>query len=641
MLRQELLPSGTAVGRYVVEERIGGGGMGEVYRARDSVLGRRVALKILPESLAGDRDRVERFIREARAASSLNHPAIVTVYDSGVAAGVPYLAMELIDGESLAQWSRRNPKKVSEVLAQIADGLSRAHASGLVHRDLKPDNIMVARGGFAKILDFGIAKLIERDRVGTGSSGSRPAEAGLHTDTAPAALLGTAAFMSPEQVERRGVDHRSDVFSFGCLMHAVIEGCSPFERGSSVKTMHAVVNDAAPALNAPLHLQRIARRCLNKDPDERYQSIRDVALDLREKPAETELRPKRTAVWLAAPLLMTGVAGVAIWLLGARSVEAPQITMQRITNSGRVMTGAVSPDGRYAVHATLDGDTESVWVRQIATGTDVRIIPPVDGFYADMKVSPDGNYAFYAYATRSNPNVEDVYEIPMLGGESRKVVDNIDGNFAVSPDGHRIAFQRFHAVERVYRMFVKDLDSGKETVVARARFPKYIGGAPAWAPDGEHLTIVTGIAQDSKALPSIVQLDIRTKQLERINIPPWPFIGTIAWLPDASGMVICASDRRQPSQLWFVPANGKAPAKITSDIAAYGGASVMSDSKTLAAFRAENSVNLWLVPLDRPQDARALTTGLGNFFGTGGVEWLSDREFVYTVYSGESAPSIR
>jgi len=229
--------------------------MGEVYSARDSVLDRRVALKILPESLAADRDRVERFMREARAASSLNHPAIVTVYDCGVADGVPYLAMELIDGESLGQWSRRNPKKLTGVLAQIADGLARAHASGLVHRDPKPDNIMVARGGFAKILDFGIAKLIERDG-GTSS-----------IDTAPATLLGTAAFMSPEQIEGRAVDHRSDIFAFGCVMHAAIEGRSPFERDSQVKTMNAVVNDAAPPLNAPLHLLRTAHRCLSKDPD--------------------------------------------------------------------------------------------------------------------------------------------------------------------------------------------------------------------------------------------------------------------------------------------------------------------------------------------------------------------------------------
>ncbi|HJT16556.1 MAG TPA: serine/threonine-protein kinase, partial [Thermoanaerobaculia bacterium] len=283
-MRKDLLPSGTTIGRYVVEERVGAGGMGDVYSARDSVLGRPVALKILPESLAADRDRVERFMREARAASSLNHPAIVTVYDCGVARGVPYLAMELIDGESLGPWSRRNPRKLTGVLAQIADGLARAHASGLVHRDLKPDNIMVARGGFAKILDFGIAKLIERDAAPSP------------TETAPSALLGTAAFMSPEQIEGRAIDHRSDIFSFGCVIYAAIEGRSPFERESQVKTMNAVVNDAAPPLNAPQHLQRIAHRCLAKDPDERYQSIKDVALDLREGPLDIASRPDRRAM---------------------------------------------------------------------------------------------------------------------------------------------------------------------------------------------------------------------------------------------------------------------------------------------------------------------------------------------------------
>lgn len=289
----------------------------------------------------------------------------------------------------------------------------------------------------------------------------------------------------------------------------------------------------------------------------------------------------------------------------------------------------------------LDGDSEAVWVRQLATGTDVRIIPPADGLYGDVKVSPDGNYVYYSYIPRSNPNVSDVYQIPILGGESRRVAENIDGLFAISPDGTHIAYRRMSAVDRIQKLIVKEIDGGPETVVLKFTFPKFVGGAPAWSPDNGHLTIVTGMENDTKGVPSISQVDIATGHLEQINTPRWPTIGNIVWLPDGSGFVLSASERQQTPQLWFVPAKGGAPRKITSDIAMYGEVSVTADSKTIAAHRMENSVNLWLVPVEKPQDARAITTGLGNYFGTGGVRWISDREFVYTVFSGEAKPSLK
>ena len=636
-MREGSLARGTTIGRFTVEELIGAGGMGEVYAARDAGLGRRVALKILPSSYSTDRERVERFLREARAASTLNHPAIVTIFDSGTAVlpngeSVPFLAMELVDGETLTQWVRnaRNGK-LTAILAQVAEGLARAHAGGIVHRDLKPDNIMVARGGYAKIVDFGIAKLRER-QLPDGAA-----------DTAPAALFGTAGFMSPEQVEGRAVDQRSDIFSFGCVIYAALDGRSPFERESAVKTINAVVNDEVPPLTAaPPHLQRIARRCLNKDPDERYQSMKDVALDLREGPEAVTFAKRKVSswLWMAVAAVALTMLGIGMWVGHARSPEAPQLTMQRVTNNGRVITGAMSPDGKYVVHVTLDGDSETLWVRQVATGTDVRIIPPTDGFYGDMKVSPDGNYIFYGFAPRLNPNVEDIYQLPILGGESRKVIGDIDGMFTLSPDGRRIAFRRFSAIQREYNLFVADIESGSENLALKVLYPQIIGGAPAWAPDGRHLTIVTGTFEDIKQPPRIAQLDLTTGKVERMPAPPWPNIGTITWLPDGSGMIVCAAERQQPEQIWFVPVGGGPPRKITSDLASYGGVSITSDSQLLASHRQENSVNLWLVALDHPEKAHALTTGLGSYFGTGGVRWLSDREIVYTAF-GEGGPSLR
>src|SRR5439155_787866 len=228
-----------------------------------------------------------------------------------------------------------------------------------------------------------------------------------------------------------------------------------------------------------------------------------------------------------------------------------------------------------------------------------------------MKVAPDSNYVFYAFAPRSNPNLEDVYQIPMLGGESRKIISDIDGLFALSPDGRRIAFRRFSAVQREYNLFVADIETGAEKLILKRHYPHVVGGAPAWSPDGRQLTIVTGNVE-TKQPPAISQLDLTTGSIRPQITPPWRGIGTMTWLPDGSGIVLCAADPQQPPQLWFLPATGGSPKKITSDLAMYDNVSVTSDSQVLAAHRAENSVNLWLAPIDHPEKARPLTTGLGS-----------------------------
>ena len=647
MLNHASLPPGTVVGRFTVEELIGAGGMGEVYAARDGQLGRRVALKILPSSRSAERDRVERFLREARAASSLNHPAIVTIFDSGSEDSIHYLAMELIEGETLTQWTRggRNRDKIVPVLAQVAEGLARAHAGGIVHRDLKPDNIMVARGGYAKIVDFGVAKLTERAPI----DGVSP------NDTAPSAMLGTASFMSPEQVEGRAVDHRSDVFSFGCVMYAAFQGRAPFERDSVVKTMNAVVNDPPPRLTGvPPAIERIARRCVAKDPEERYQSIKDVALDLREISADDHVHAAGARrLWLVGTTVVAIVIAIGSWIAtqGDRAIQpasiassrgTAQMSMVRLTNSGKIGTGAITPDGKYLVYCSLDGDKETMWVKQIATGTDVRILPPADGFYNDVRVSPDSNYVLYAYAPRTNPNIVDVYETPILGGETRKVATDIDGGIAVSPDGHRLAFRRFTAVDRVSRIFVADLDTGVEHVVLQKRFPDIIGDSPTFTPDGKRLTVVLGNLRsktmERSAILSIADLDLDTGHLIRIPTPPWPGVGRIEWLPDGSGMLLTVADRLQPPQIWLLPYPQGTPRKITSDLSHYIAVSVTSDSKTLAVQRYDVSANLWLV--DRGAKARPLTTGTSNSNGANGLAWMPDGKVLYNTFI-RGTPTLR
>src|SRR5437868_5404529 len=282
--------AGTRVGRYEIRSKIGEGGMGEVYLAEDSQLRRRVALKVLPEDLAANEDRMRRFEQEAQAAAALNHPNIAHVYEIGESDGVHFIAMEFIDGQTLREKIHRERtelRKLLRFLQHAAEGLAKAHTAGIVHRDLKPDNIMITRDGHAKILDFGLAKLIEQ-RPTPGAESSEVATAVMPQHSTPGTVMGTVGYMSPEQAQGRinEIDQRSDIFSFGCILFEAATGKKPFEGESVIKSLHMVVYEPAPPItdfnpSAPSELQRIVRRCLAKDPDERYQSIKEVAIELK------------------------------------------------------------------------------------------------------------------------------------------------------------------------------------------------------------------------------------------------------------------------------------------------------------------------------------------------------------------------
>src|SRR6266536_4300992 len=288
-----ILTAGTQLGRYEIRSKIGEGGMGEVYLAEDTQLKRRVALKILPPELATNDDRMRRFVQEAQAAAALNHPAIAHIYEIGEHDGINFIAMEFVDGQTLRgliHEPTRDLKRLLRYLQDAAEGLAKAHAAGIVHRDLKPDNIMVTRDGHAKILDFGLAKLLEIPSPGTnGNTPSDVATAILRQHSTPGTVLGTAGYMSPEQAQGKTaeIDHRSDIFSFGCILYEAVTDHQPFEGSDAVDTLNKIIREPAPPVSsfnprAPTDLQRIIRRCLAKDPEDRYQSIKDVAIELRE-----------------------------------------------------------------------------------------------------------------------------------------------------------------------------------------------------------------------------------------------------------------------------------------------------------------------------------------------------------------------
>ena len=318
---------GTRLGRYEIRSKIGEGGMGQVFLADDTSLHRKVALKILPKELASNKDRMRRFVQEAQAAATLNHPNIATIHEIGEHEGTHFIAMEFIDGVALRvkiHQEQASLPKLLHYLQHAAEGLAKAHAEGIVHRDLKPDNIMVTRDGHAKVLDFGLAKLIEQHPV-PSSDWSEVATAVMSQHSTPGAVMGTVGYMSPEQAQGKTqeIDQRSDIFSFGCILFEAATGKKPFEGDSVVKSLHMVIYEPAPSLvefnpSAPLELQRIVRRCLAKDPGERYQSIKEVAIELKALRRDMEA----TALETVAPPSKSQTTGSSATHKGQQSFGA-------------------------------------------------------------------------------------------------------------------------------------------------------------------------------------------------------------------------------------------------------------------------------------------------------------------------------
>src|ERR1044072_4597172 len=283
------LPPQTQLGRYQIRSLLGAGGMGEVYLAQDTSLNRKVALKVLPTDLASNQDRMRRFKQEATAAASLNHPNIAHIYEVGEANGINFIAMEYVDGATLRNKIHNEDEDLSKllrVMQHVAEGLAKAHDAGIVHRDLKPDNIMITSDGHAKILDFGLAKLIEPQSNPSSISGEEPT---ILQHSTPGLILGTMGYMSPEQAQgkTKDIDNRSDIFSFGCILFEAITGQKAFAGKDHIEVLNKIIRESAPPLaafnpDAPADLQRIVRRCLAKDPDQRYQNIKDVAIELKE-----------------------------------------------------------------------------------------------------------------------------------------------------------------------------------------------------------------------------------------------------------------------------------------------------------------------------------------------------------------------
>ena len=368
------LSAGMRLGPYEVLAPLGAGGMGEVWRARDTRLTREVAIKVLPAEVASDASRLKRFEKEARSASALNHPNIVTIYEIGALDSVSYIAMELISGKTLRELlfaGSLQIKKLLQIAAQIADGLARAHEAGIVHRDLKPENMMVTKDGLVKILDFGLAKLTQ---IGSGSD--EASHLPTETGTSPGVVLGTVGYMSPEQAAGLPVDFRSDQFAFGSILYEMATGKRAFQKGTAVDTLSAILHEEPKPLGeinpqAPAPLRWIVERCLAKDPEGRYASTKDLARELisvrdRVSEAFSPRLPTSSTARLRRGLALGGVVAIVaigVWLLarsGRHPPPAAHLEFEQVTfGEHSILHARFAPDGESVVYSAEVGSSPS------------------------------------------------------------------------------------------------------------------------------------------------------------------------------------------------------------------------------------------------------------------------------------------
>ncbi|MCA1559664.1 MAG: protein kinase [Acidobacteria bacterium] len=430
---------GQRVREYELQALVGAGGMGVVYRAIDTKLNRPVAIKFLSDELANPTAR-RRFQREAQTASALNHPHIVTVHDAGEHEGRQYLVTELVDGGTLREWTQaatRGWRTTIELLTGVADGLATAHAAGILHRDIKPENILITKSGYAKLADFGLAKLDERV--------SDEAATVTELRTHPGVIAGTIAYMSPEQASGRSLDARSDVFSFGVVLHEVLSGQRPFTGPSDADVLHAIMHRSPPPLpeDLPPSLRALIEKALEKDPADRYQTMRDLLVDLRRIARHSvestgELAPlaprRRSRSWLAAVAFLAALLGAAgVWIVSRLATSAslsPQLYRQLTNFADSATSPALSPDGRMLtfIHgpSTFAGPGQ-IYVKLLPDGEPVQLTRDnLDKM--SPKFSPDGaRIGYMAVDNTAGGSSMDTWVVPVLGGQPRLLLTNAEG----------------------------------------------------------------------------------------------------------------------------------------------------------------------------------------------------------------------
>jgi Tol biopolymer transport system component len=553
-----MLTPGSKLGPYEVLEQIGAGGMGEVYRARDSRLEREVAIKVLPSSLSSDSDRVRRFEQEARAVGALNHPNVLAIYDVGTWEGSPYLVSEFLEGETLRKRLDSGvlpSRKGLDYAQQVAQGLAAAHEKGIVHRDLKPENIFITRDGRVKVLDFGLAKLIRPESMSAAQTLAGYSESA----TAPGQVLGTVGYMSPEQVRGVATDHRSDIFSFGAILYEMFSGERAFKRDSAVETMSAILKEEPPELaetgkQVPPGLDRIVRHCLEKNPEERFQSARDISFDLGSlsnlsaTSAQKAIAAKERKKWLvpAAAAAAIIVAAVVGWWAGHGQSAGEPPTYQRLTyKHGSICCGKFAPDGLTVVYrAAWDGGPSHLYsLRTDAPGeNDLGL----DGVILD--ISKNGEMALLlhdeivaAYIRRGT-----LARMPVAGGAPREIVNDVQ-DASWGPDGENLCIVRSSPSNNTMTL---EYPIGKVLYTTGGWISQ-----PKVSPDGKRVAFIDHplASGDDQGQPAMVDLNGKVTKFGEV----WASVQGLGWSPDGKEIWFSGSNLGSDRSIYAFNVSGK------------------------------------------------------------------------------------